>query len=484
MSGSPVQRWKEYYRPPWPFLLQLILVGVVFAAFITIFYPSVGALYDIRLMLVTLMFSDTPDDVPFSAIDDLQGVIDDYLDAIENLSANSLLDFSFTDPEHPVNSTVVWRNGSTTVAPIIDIDLGYLDHITEFDIESDFMVASTDSDLIGCTRWESCLTVGLRKGSYLFSVSSSLKRSNCPEDLMIEANPAVRGSGMEVIEEIKRLTTGGKYVVKRRDRMPRTKMEGRLYRRVSVDSRINQLSFDRTQLTMYRPMGRFGMIVVSLSSVHFVLMVMTLGRSFMYHRELMGTDPLYHELSPYEQFHSVIGFWAPISLATSASLIVAGLSMISDLNGITQFPSQTACVTFGLAGLLTIVTSVRYLKRVPHCYAVVLIIRQALGRFLMLMFILAPFIAALVFVGIFMFGFVSFHSENTASILRVILSIMFGDNILPTYAEFSDDSPIYNLLSFIYVTILTALAMWMFFTLFTAETVAIFQSQITPFLRY
>jgi hypothetical protein len=98
------------------------IIAPVVVAFITIFYPSVCALHDVRLTLVTLMFFD-----------------------------NSLLNFYFTDPEHPVQSTVIWRNGSTTVGPFIDINLSYINHIIEFDIASDFLIVSTDSDLIGCT---------------------------------------------------------------------------------------------------------------------------------------------------------------------------------------------------------------------------------------------------------------------------------------------------------------------------------------------
>jgi hypothetical protein len=482
LPGNIIQRWRGYYRPPWPFLLHLTLVIIIFICFSEVFYPSVTALFDVRLMLITLMYAGVPDDVPFSAMGDLQNSIDNYLDAIENLSANSLLDFYFTDPDHPINCSILWRNGSTTFGPVLSINLSYLDHITEFRISSDFMLASTDSDLLGCTRWGSSFIIRLRTASYLFSISSVLTRSSCPKFVMGPDTGVARAQAIESIlgrvlsEKSERLD----FARKPRQERLRNRQGGFLYRRIDAPTQVDPPTFSRAHLTLYGPMARFGMIILSLSTVLFVLSLMSLGRAFVLHTDLIVSDADYIEQGAYNQFHSVIGFWTPITLVTSLALVIAGSCMVYDVDQITQFPSQANCVTFGVAALFTLATAAKYLKQIPHSYAVVLVMRQAIGRFLILLLSIMPFIAALVYVGVFLFGLVSVHSLSFLSLLRVLISITFGDNILPTYAEFSDSSDTYNWLSTIYVSVLTALAMWIFFTLFTAETVHIFEAHVMP----
>jgi hypothetical protein len=481
-SGNPIYHWRDHYRPPWPFLVHLTLIVVVLITFSQVFYPSVTALYDVRLMLITLMYGDVADDVPFSAMGDLQDAIDNYLDSLENLSANSLLDFYFTDPEHPINCSILWQNGSTTFAPILSINLSYLDHITEFRISSDFMLASTDSDLLGCTRWASSFIIRQRTASFLFSISSVLTRSSCPRFVISDTVTTAKSiqQDIESFFSEKRLDYPRKPQVQRL----RSRPAGFLYRRISAPTQVDPPSFSRANLTLYWPMTRFGMIILSLSIVYFMLSVISLRRAFVLHADLIVSDPHYIEQGPYHQFHSVIGFWTPITLLTSVALVIASSCMVYDVGQITQFPSQTDCVAFGIAALLTIVTAAKYLKGIPHSYAVVLVMRQAIGRFLIILLSIMPFIAGLIYVGVFLFGLVSFHSLSFLSLLRVMLSITFGDNILPTYAEFSDSSETYNWLSTVYVSLLTALAMWIFFTLFTAETVHIFQAHITPLLGH
>jgi hypothetical protein len=211
-------------------------------------------------------------------------------------------------------------------------------------------------------------------------------------------------------------------------------------------------------------------------------MIVELGRAFQRHRGLKANSAEYAELDAYEQFHGIIGFWTPLSLLSSTLTVFSSASMMLDTTKITQFPSQVTIRVFGAAALLVIITGLRWLNIVPRCYAVVLVIRQAFLRLIVTLAGLGPVVFGLVFVGIFLFGFVTRLGASMLSMAETLVSIIFGDNLAQFYQEFSDGSSEYNLLSLVYMSCALALGLWAFSPVFTVMVVTIYEQSVAPLL--
>ena len=118
----------------------------------------------------------------------------------------------------------------------------------------------------------------------------------------------------------------------------------------------------------------------------------------------------------------------------------------------------------------------------PNCYSVVIVIRQAFGRLMMVIVGILPVALGMMFIGMFLFGRVASISQSMVNLSEVFLSVTFGDMIAGVYQLFTDGSETYNILAFIYVTLMTAVAMWLFFTAFTAQMVLIYQGSVATLL--
>jgi hypothetical protein len=239
-------------------------------------------------------------------------------------------------------------------------------------------------------------------------------------------------------------------------------------------------TFRRNDLALFYPMARLGFCLVIASCLHLFLLIVRLGRAWQFHQEKLSIGHGdYVDLSFWEQFHDVIGFWEPLTLASSGFVLASSGSMLGDLVRITQFPSQRTVLLFGFGSLLAVITGMRYLHHFPGMYSVVLVIRQAFLKLMLVAIGIAPIVFAFLFAGIFLFGLVSSVSESFLLLFEAILSVTFGDIIARVYGFFTDGSEVYNTLAFLYATTLTAFAMWLFFTSFTAEMVFVYKGKVT-----
>ena len=135
-----------------------------------------------------------------------------------------------------------------------------------------------------------------------------------------------------------------------------------------------------------------------------------------------------------------------------------------------------------VAALSCIATGIRWLHFVPNFYSVVIAIRQAFGHLMMVIVGILPVALGIMFVGMYLFGRFANISQSLVSLSEVFLSVTFGDMIAGVYQLFTDGSETYNILAFIYVTLMTAVAMWLFFTAFTAQMVLIYQGSVATLL--
>ena len=467
--GNPYERWKKYFRPPIEFILHILQIGAILWCFAIVISPTVGHTYNIRKMLVTILFPEMGEDEPFTSYGAIAGGVEECLNNIESLARRSFQKFFFVDERDPVHFVTRYRNGTTVNSSYWALDLNYFEHIEYFELVSRFMFMSETGSLLGCTQWDLQFRVKVMSGSYLFGLEPKLTQGWCPESVMAPSDKVVQRVASERKgEAVKRSVVNGTVNLK--------------YVGAAQGSESPYNLFQRNKLSLYQPEVKLGLFLLICSCVHMVILGISFGNRFMIHKTLMLTNAEYSDLDSYEQFHSVIGFWLPLSLLTSVVVFAAACCLAIDANKMTQFPSQRTVVVFGVAALLSIATGIRWLHFVPNCYSVVIVIRQAFGRLMMVIVGILPVALGIMFIGMFLFGRVASISQSMVNLSEVFLSVTFGDMIAGVYQLFTDGSETYNILAFIYVTLMTAVAMWLFFTAFTAQMVLIYQGSVATLL--
>ena len=206
-------------------------------------------------------------------------------------------------------------------------------------------------------------------------------------------------------------------------------------------------------------------------------------KTFARHHHLLKTNPMYEDLDPYEQFHSTIGFWTPIFLISEIFILIMGIVFLVDSQRFTQYLPTSSTMFYGFSSFLILSTVVRWLRDFPACYALVYIIRQAFVKLMEIVIGIAPIVLAIIMIMIFLFGYVGQVTESMIVLVQNLLSVTFGDMISDYYLSMTDGSLTYNVLSFIFCTITTAIAVWLFFTSFTAQMTSIYSEQVSSLVE-
>jgi hypothetical protein len=165
VDEPPGQRWRVWYLVPWGFFLHGILVIAIIWCFVTVIYPTVTSIYEVRLMLDFELFPPPPDDPPFASFSVLSDAMDRYMDSLKALFTRSFQNFYFTNPDSPVFFRIHYRNGLTETSLLIDMDPDYFAHLEYFEIVSDFMLMTLSPPTDGCTQWHSSFKVTVVQGS-------------------------------------------------------------------------------------------------------------------------------------------------------------------------------------------------------------------------------------------------------------------------------------------------------------------------------
>ncbi|KAK8842787.1 hypothetical protein M9Y10_025652 [Tritrichomonas musculus] len=393
-------------------------------------------------MLYSLLLPSSKEKkIAFSSIISLQKGIENCLINIERIYKDSFQNFYFENQSYPVIFKTHWLNGSITESADIEISTDLFHHISSFGIFSAFMLMIEDGDITGCTQWSFEFNVHAGLGSYLFYLEPKLKRSWCPS-YIVNSSPTKSIS------------------------IPHHNFASTPY-------------FERKNLSLYSYLVKYGTLLLSISTFYLISLLISLSRVFKLHKKLMQTDPQYEDMTPYEQFHSTIGFWKLIGVLTEVVMILGSVSFLNDSLSFTQFISPRTRIIFGFSALFSITTVVQWLHFIPSCYCIVLIIRQAFGTLLLVVIGIFPIAISMAFVAIFLFGYASEVTESIVTLLENLLSITFGDMISDFYLAFTDGSSVYNALSFVFATISTAVAMWLFFTSFTAQMASIYIDNVS-----
>ena len=420
-------------------------------------------------MFLTTVFTDSDDDDSFASVEEIQEQLDNFLENIQNAYEDSFQDFYFADPSNPIIFHVEWLNGTvSSYNNTFDFNAELFRHITSFDATCNFYLMVQDGSITGCTQWTLVFRVVIATGSYLFHRAPSFQYSYCPNTIVNNDDSPSLGHTNYSLQniEISSRVVGFK---------------NSTFKFHAKDSQTIP-HFKRSNLALYPQLVRYGYLLLFLAVIHLALLIANIINSFLHHRLKLKKDVMYRILDPYEQFHSTIGFWPFVLLFAEIFAVLAGIWFLRDSQAFTQYPRLPTIILFGFSSFFLIAALVRLLQYYPQAYSTALIVRQVFVKLMLIIVSILPIILSLMFVGIFIFSFVSDLSEKFVILCESFLSVTFGDMISDFYASFTDNTELYNILSFIYVTLAVAIVMWLFFTSFTAQVSYIYSDQVSPIL--
>ena len=186
------------------------------------------------------------------------------------------------------------------------------------------------------------------------------------------------------------------------------------------------------------------------------------------HREWRKTDPNYQEMKSTSQFHYTFGFWPLCEVISSASLIVSVSLLLNDAKKMTEYPTLIIMKIFTISTTFLFLTALQWFSFNTYTYHYVEILREGVLQIFSVAISFLPVIFAFFFIGIFLFANIADKARSYFSMMTILVSFTLGDNILPTYNDFSDGSVLFNWLAFAYITLLVLVSGWAVFASFTA----------------
>lgn len=446
---------------------------------VNIVAPTVDGLFHNREQFTSFFFPEGEDTIPFSDIETFQEYIDSFLDNLESLVSDSFIDLIFSDKVNPYNIVVNWNNGTSTNHIYIEGSTSFFQHISSMTIETTFSSFSRTTDVIGCTKWNISVTVLRSTGTYVFETKPKFHYDSCEKGF-------IRGMSTEKTTISRRRSSkvssiNGFY---RRNVLyapSKERFDNRLIQQIKYSIETDALddyvppldaktdsSFYLYQLTLYTPMIRYGLIFLIISLVSLVSDVTNIKEMFEQHRFLLVNSGEYKEKRSFDQFHETIGLWNSLFFLRSMFMLITSISILRASSSLTQYINFDTMKIFGFSSLLSISCCLRWVARWPLIYRSAFIVKQAFSSLVIMFTGQSPVAIALILTGIFLFGFVSRIAENVFLMVEALVSLTFGDSLYSLYDDFSDGSLTYNTISFVYVTLLIGVMIWVFFTSYTA----------------
>ena len=186
------------------------------------------------------------------------------------------------------------------------------------------------------------------------------------------------------------------------------------------------------------------------------------------HREWRKNDPTYQEMKSTTQFHYTFGFWPLCELLSAASLIVSTSILLDNARTMTEYPTLIVMKIYSISNAFLFLTALQWFNFNTYTYHYVAILREGVFQIISVAISFIPVIIAFFFIGIFIFANVADKSRSYFSMMTILVSFTLGDNIEPTYNDFSDGSSLFNWVAFGYITVRVLVAGWVVFASFTA----------------
>lgn len=200
------------------------------------------------------------------------------------------------------------------------------------------------------------------------------------------------------------------------------------------------------------------------------------------HKNRLSHEGIYQEYSTFDQFHSSIGLWNSFFLVKSAMLLIVSIFIIHELSTLSQYPKNSTLYVFGFASLINLSCMLRWMMNWPKIYRLVYLIVNGMKMLMIMLVSQLPVLMGFVYAAIFLFGFVASAADSFVKIFKLYIAMIFGDSLYGNYTDFSDGSETYNVLSFVFNTVLISILIWICFTAYTGLTTWVdhhFISQLT-----
>lgn len=474
-----LQEWKKNYFPPWTFLLHFleILCIIFYCNFVV--YPTIDGVYHTRKQLTDLFYPDQDDDKPYTYIDDITSYFDDFLSNLENFMKDSFSYAEFVDTKNQFKYEIGWKNGSVSKYNLIDVNTNLFKHISYIQLATEFVIFSNNTDVIGCTEWDLNIKILRPGGGYGFGPDPTINYHSCPNHYVTdnkEERKRMSRKRIFIRNEVREFRDVEVRYDPNRAKTDLTNIQNVLecIKNKTLDKYIPphyeppKKTFNRAALSLYNVMQRFALMFMLVSSLELYLDSITIGKMFSIHRRRLYVDSIYKELTLFDQFHSTIGFWNLFFFFKSLFVLILSFIVMSDSAKISQYPSNVSMQMFGVSSFIAIGCILRWFMQWPKIYRVVILFVYGLRRVIILLSSQLIISLALMFAVIFLFGFVAPKVASFIDLSKLFISMIFGDSLYPTYTEFSDGSFEYNLMSFVYMSGLITVLIWIFFTANTA----------------
>jgi hypothetical protein len=208
--------------------------------------------------------------------------------------------------------------------------------------------------------------------------------------------------------------------------------------------------------------------LVVIAGLHLILSLYEIVIRWRKHIEWRVTDADYVNLKSSRQFHYTIGSWIVLE-AISCVVLIAGCSvLLDDLHRVTELPTLVRLQIFAICNIVLDVTMLQFFRFHPLSYHFITILGEGVFLLLDVAIGFVPVVCAFLIAGIFIFAHIAPKTRSIFGMMEVLVSFTLGDNIQPTYDEFSDGTLLFNWMAFGYITLLVLVSGWTVFASFTA----------------
>lgn len=415
-APSSLSIWRQYYRPPFHTCFQIFSIITSFLYLFTVLVPVQTETQILRNVFKDIFFLEKHES-PVSKASDLNDYYQELETSAENIKDDFILKAKFPNESTLVYHTITFLNGSTSLEFHPEVDPESLKNITTIESSIPIYLYSSRKPVLACSIWELLITVSDKYSNPAFYLSSELFWHQCK----LDENQTALGEKIE-----------------------------------------------RSKLPFYRNTVHWIKPLFLLSTFHSIFLIHYFYARSKMHREWRKSDPTYQEMKSIKQFHFTFGFWPICELISSLSLIVTTTILLDDARTMTEYPMLIVMKLYSISNAFLFLTALQWFNFNSWTYHYVAILREGALQIFSVAISFLPVIFAFFFVGIFLFANIADKSRSYFSMLTILVSFTLGDNIEPTYNDFSDGSVLFNWLAFAYITLLVLVAGWVVFASFTA----------------
>lgn len=394
---QPFLIWAYYYSPPFLFFIHLITIITMIKILFLFIFPTIRDTFLKEKMFRNLLCPDINLKIPFSNILAVNDFIANFQENLDKLINDSFMNLSYANNDTKYYMIINWTNGTVT-DKMMNLNISMFYHLSNIRIGTSLNYIIIQKKNPGCMKWNINSDIALKKGSYSFHGEPVITQEPCSYEFMKEKS----------IDEVPQKQT------------------------------LRKCSFD----------------ILVLSFISIIIVINNLVEGWKKQIRWSLTDSFYNDLEIVDQIHLSIGFWTPIHFIMNILLIILSFKLLRQSYIITQYISKRSINFYAYSFFITISVICRWLVYFPKLYQIILIIRVSFIRLLSIAIGYLPFICALMMFGLFLFGMVSDITFEYYRFFQMFIGIIFGDDEFGFYSDYSDKSILFEILSFIYCTLI------------------------------